>query len=78
MTLGREHSRDESVFFQFDVLMFIGYKPLVVLFIVRFLSLFNIRLKDFICILYEFFAMCEVYACVTKHSARVCLHRMCD
>ena len=41
-------------------------------FIVRFiLSLFNIRLRDSICILNEFFVICEVYACVTKHSARV-------
>ena len=34
-------------------------------FIVRFiLSLFNIRLRSFMCILNEFFVMCEVYACV--------------
>ena len=40
-------------------------------FIVRFiLSLFNIRLKNFVCILDEFFAMCEVYARVTKHGDR--------
>ena len=43
----------------------------VVTFIVRIvLSSFNIRLRDFIYILYEFFAMCEVYACVTKHGIR--------
>ena len=38
-------------------------------FIVRLvLSLFNIRLRNFMCILNEFFTICEVYACVTKHS----------
>ena len=41
-------------------------------FIVRFiLFLFNIRLGSFVCILNEFFTMCEVYVHVTKHSARV-------
>ena len=48
-------------------------------FIVRIvLSLLNIRLGDFIYILYEFFMMCEVYAHVTKHSTRVCSCGMCD
>ena len=51
----------------------------VVVFIVRFiLSLFNIRLKNFMCILNEFFAICEVYARVTKHGARVRSCGMCD
>ena len=40
-------------------------------FIVRVvLSLFNIKLRNFMCILNEFFAICEVYAHVTKHSVQ--------
>ena len=50
-----------------------------VFFIVRYiLFLFNIKLSSFVCILNEFFMMCEVYAHVIKHSARVHSRGMCD